>query len=125
MSEPSNFPYLLTLLSFRLPGTDSPDYAAARILSDVLSSQRGDLFALVPQGKALGTDFSLLETYPKASAAFALAALPAGADPASIIAEMKKILKNYATNGVPEDLVVAAKKGEVATAEFSRIRLPI
>ena len=118
--EPSNLPYLLTLLSYRFPGTDSPDYAAARILSDVLSSQRGDLFALVPQGKALGTDFSLLETYPKASAAFALAALPAGADPASIIAEMKKILKNYATNGVPEDLVVAAKKGEVATAEFGR-----
>ncbi len=117
---PSNLPYLLTLLSFRFPGTDSPDYAAARILSDVISSQRGDLFALVPQGKALGTDFSLLETYPKASAAFALAALPAGADPASIIAEMKKIVKNYATNGVPEDLVVAAKKGEVASAEFSR-----
>jgi zinc protease len=85
---PSNLPYLLTLLSFRFPGTDSPDYAAARILSDVISSQRGDLFALVPQGKALGTDFSLLETYPKASAAFALAALPAGADPASIMASV-------------------------------------
>jgi zinc protease len=118
--QPSNLPYLLTLLSFRFPGTDSPDYAAARILSDALSSQRGDLFALVPKGKALGTDFSLLETYPKASAAFALAALPAGEDPASIVAEMKKILKNYAANGVPEDLVVAAKKGEVASAEFGR-----
>jgi zinc protease len=117
---PSNLPYLLTLLSFRFPGTDSPDYAAARILSDVISSQRADLFQLVPQGKALGTDFSLLETYPKASAAFALAALPAGADPASTIAEMKNILKNYATNGVPEDLVIAAKKGEVASAEFGR-----
>ncbi len=118
--QPSNLPYLLTLLSFRFPGTDNPDYAAARILSDVLSSQRGDLFALVPQGKALGTDFNLLETYPKASAAFALAALPAGADPASIIAEMKKILKNYVAKGVPEDLVTAAKKGEVASAEFGR-----
>src|SRR6185437_3067118 len=118
--EPSNLPYLLTLLSYRFPGTDSPDYAAARILSDVLSSQRGDLFALVPQGKALGTDFNLLETYPKASAAFALAALPSGADPASITAEMKKIVTDYATKGVPADLVEAAKKGEVAGAEFGR-----
>ena len=39
----SNLPYLLTLLAFRFPGTDSPDFAAGRILSDVLSSQRGDL----------------------------------------------------------------------------------
>jgi zinc protease len=116
----SNLPYVLTLVSFRFPGTDSPDYAATRILGDVISSQRADLFALVPQGKALGTDFGLVESYPLASAAFALAALPAGADPAATTAEIKKILQNYATNGVPADLVEAAKKGEVAGAEFGR-----
>jgi len=116
----SNLPYLLTLVSFRFPGTDSPDYAATRILGDVISSQRADLFALVPQGKALGTDFGLVESYPKGSAAFALAALPAGADPAPITAEIKRILQNYATNGLPADLIEAAKKGEVAGAEFGR-----
>jgi zinc protease len=116
----SNLPYLLTLVSFRFPGTDSPEFAAAHILSDVIASQRADLFAMVPQGKALGTDFGLAESYPKASAAFALAALPAGADPAPITAEIKKILQNYANNGVPADLVEAAKKGEVAGAEFGR-----
>ena len=116
----SNLPYLLTFVSFRFPGTDSPDYAAARVLSDVLSSQRANLYALVPQGKALGTDFGLIESYPKASIAFAMAALPAGADPAPINAEVRKILTDYATNGVPADLVDAAKKGEVASAEFGR-----
>ncbi|HEX3684769.1 MAG TPA: pitrilysin family protein [Bryobacteraceae bacterium] len=116
----SNLPYLLTFISYRFPGTDSPDFAAARVLSDVLSSQRADLYGLVPQGKALGTDFAFVETYPKASAAFAIAALPAGADPASLDAEIKKILANYATQGVPADLVEAAKKGEVAGAEFGR-----
>jgi zinc protease len=116
----SNLPYLLTLIGYRFPGTDSPDFAAARILSDVLSSQRADLYGLVPQGKALATDFGLVETYPKASAAFALAALPAGADPTPISAEMKKIVTDYATKGVPADLVEAAKKGEVASAEFGR-----
>jgi zinc protease len=116
----SNLPYLLSIVSFRFPGTDSPDYAAARILSDVLSSQRGNLYALVAEGKALGTDFSLLETYPKASAAFGLAAIPAGADPAPITAEVKKILSDYADKGVPADLVEAAKKGEIASAEFGR-----
>ncbi len=116
----SNLPYLLTLIGYRFPGTGSPDFAAARVLVDVLSSQRADLYGLVPQGKALGTDFGLVETYPKASAAFALAALPSGADPASITADMKRILADYATKGVPADLVEAAKKGEVAGAEFGR-----
>jgi zinc protease len=116
----SNLPYLLTFVSFRFPGTDSPDFAAARVLSDAMANQRADLYGLVPQGKALGTDFAFVETYAKASAAFAIAALPAGADPAPINAEVKKILTDYATKGVPADLVEAAKKAEVASAEFGR-----
>ncbi len=116
----SNLPYLLTILSFRFPGTDSPDFAAARVLADVLSSQRAKLYDLVPRGKALGTEFALLETYPKASVGFALGAIPAGADPASINAEIKNIMADYVAHGVPDDLVEAAKKGEVASAEFSR-----
>ena len=116
----SNLPYALVFLSFRMPGTDSADFAAARILSDVVSSQRADLYGLVPQGKALGTDFGLAETYPKASVGFALAAIPAGADSAPIIAEMKTILAGYANKGVPEALVEAARKGEIAGTEFQR-----
>jgi zinc protease len=116
----SNLPYELVFVSFRMPGTDSADFAAARILSDVVSSQRADLYSLVPQGKALGTDFGLAETYPKASAGYALAAIPAGTDPAPITAQMKTILAGYASKGVPAALVEAARKGEIATAEFQR-----
>jgi zinc protease len=116
----SNLPYLLTFLAWRFPGTNSPDYAACQILADVLSSQRAELYGLVPAGKALGTSFSLLETHTDASAAFAWGALPAGADPAALQAEMKKIVTAYATNGVPPDLVEASKKGEIASAEFAR-----
>ena len=78
----SNLPYELVFVAFRMPGTSSPDFAAVRILSDVVSSQRADLYGLVPHGKALGTEFGLAETYPKASVGFAVAAIPAGADPA-------------------------------------------
>jgi zinc protease len=116
----SNLPYEMVFLAFRMPGTDSAEFAAIRILSDVISSQRADLYGLVPQGKALGTDFGLAETYPKASVAFALAAIPAGTDPAPITAEMKKILAEYASKGVPAALVDAAKKSEIAGAEFQR-----
>jgi zinc protease len=116
----SNLPYELVFVAFRMPGTSSPDFAATRILSDVIGSQRADLYGLVPLGKALGTDFGVAETYPKASVGYAVAAVPAGADPAPITAEIKTILAGYADKGVPPALVDAAKKGEIAGAEFQQ-----
>jgi zinc protease len=116
----SNLPYELVFVAMRFPGTASADFAAARILSDVVGSQRADLYGLVPAGKALGTEFGLAETYSKASAGFAVAAIPAGADPAPITAEVKKILSGYVEKGVPPALVEAARKSEVASAEFQQ-----
>jgi zinc protease len=120
----SNLPYALGFIAYRFPGTDSPEYAAAQILGDVLASQRADLYGMVPAGKALGTEFGLVETYPKASVAFGLVAEPAEVDMTAAIAEMRKILAGYAEKGVPEDLVEAAKRSEVASAEFQRNSIP-
>lgn len=113
----SNLPYQLVFVAFRMPGTSSSDFAAARIPGDVASSQRAGLYGLVPRGKALGTEFGLTETYPKASVGYAAAAVPSGADPTSIIAEIKKILAGYADKGVPPALVEAAKKSEIRAAK--------
>ncbi|MFZ0759497.1 MAG: insulinase family protein, partial [Candidatus Sulfotelmatobacter sp.] len=120
----SNLPYVLGFIAYRLPGTSSPDYAAAEILADVLASQRADLYAMVPAGKALAAEFGLAETYPKASVGYGLVALPSGIDASSAIHEMRQILANYAEKGVPEDLVAAAKRSEVASAEFQRNSIP-
>ena len=120
----SNLPYVLAFTAYRFPGTGSPDYAAAQILSDVLASQRADLYAMVPAGKALGTEFGIAETYLKASVAYGLVAVPANTDITSAAHEMKKILATYADKGVPEDLVAAAKRSEVAAAEFQRNSIP-
>ena len=120
----SNLPYVLGFVAYRLPGTDSPDNAATQILGDVLASQRGDLYGMVPAGKALAAQFSVSESYPKASVGFGVIAVPAGSDPQPAISEMKQILSSYATKGVPEDLVVAAKRAEIAQAEFQRNSIP-
>jgi zinc protease len=120
----SNLPYVLGFIAYRFPGTDSPDYAASQVLADVLASQRADLYGMVPAGKALAAQFGLAETYPKASVAFGLVALPAGEDAAAAITEMRGILAGYARQGVPEDLVAAAKRGELAGAEFERNSIP-
>jgi zinc protease len=120
----SDLPYLLAFIAYRLPGTDSTDFAAAQVMADVLSSQRGNLYALVPQGKALEAQFELAETYPKASVGFSVAALPTGSDANAIVAGMRRILADYAANGVPAELVDAAKRGEAAGAAFERNSIP-
>ncbi len=120
----SNLPYVLGFIAYRLPGTDSKDFAAAQILADVLSSQRADLFAMVPAGKALAAEFGLAETYPTASVGFGLVALPAGGEAGAAISEMRGILMRYAQTGVPEELVAAAKRSELASTEFERNSIP-
>jgi len=124
----SNLPYLLGFIAYRLPGTSSPDYAASQILVDVLASQRADLYGMVPAGKALAAEFGLAETYSKASVGYGMVALPSGAEAAgaakAAIQEMRTILANYAQKGVPEDLVAAAIRSEVASAEFQRNSIP-
>jgi len=120
----SNLSYALGFVAYRLPGTDSPDYAAARILADVLASQRGKLYALVPAGKALEAQFELEETYPKASVGFAVAALPAGTDPSTVVTNMTNIVAQYVKTGLPAELVDAAKRAEIAGAEFQRNSIP-
>jgi zinc protease len=120
----SNLPYLLGFIAWRMPGSDSPDYAAMQILSDVLASQRADIYGMVPAGKALGAEFGLAESYRKASVGYGAVALPAGQDAGPALEELRQIVNKYAANGVPEDLVDAAKKAELAQAEFQRNSIP-
>ena len=120
----SNLPYVLGFIAYRMPGTNSPDYAAVQVLADVLASQRADLYGMVPAGKALAAEFGVAENYPKASIGYAALALPVETDPAGALQEMREILHRYAMRGVPEDLVTAAKRGEVASAEFQRNSIP-
>ena len=121
---PSDYPYTLAIVSYRMPGTDSKDFAAVHVLSDVLSSQRGDIYALVPEGKALDAGFELAEEYREASVAFAYAVLPANADAEPIIADLQHIVANYASKGVPEDLVAASRRAVLASNEFARNSIP-
>lgn len=120
----SNLPYTLTTIAYRFPGADSPDYPAATVLADVLSSQRADLYGLVPQGKALYAGFQIFESYAKASAAFVLGALPPDGDTKALNDQMLAIMNDYATKGVPADLVEASKRSWVASAEFARNSIP-
>ncbi|HXZ86366.1 MAG TPA: pitrilysin family protein, partial [Myxococcota bacterium] len=120
---PTDLPYGVAVLAFRMPGYRSGDYAAAEVLGDALASQRGRLYKLVLEGKALSAGFSI-SFLPDAGLGFASAAFPRGADGAKLLAEMRGVLADIAAHGVPGDLVTAAKRGERAQAELQKNSIP-
>ncbi len=119
MNLPTDLPYGLAVISYRMPGTDSPDYAAAEILSDVLSSQRGKLYGLVPEGKALYAGFEY-DPLPRSGLGFALAVFPKGYDAKILVKEVNEIINEELKKGVSSDLVEASKRHEIADAEFEK-----
>jgi zinc protease len=112
-------PYGMAVLAFRMPGCDSPDYAAALVLADVLDSRRGSLYALVPEGKALDIDFQI-EVFPKAGLGYVIATFPQGSDARPLIDDLHKVLSSVKSSGVPPDMVEAAKRHKVSDAEMEK-----
>ena len=113
----------LVVAAFRWPGSNSPDFAAAQVLADVLSGQRSSLSNLVPQGKALSAGFTF-DSLPEASLGYAQAAFPAGKDGKALLSQVREVLDDIAKNGVLADLVNAAKRHELADAEFQKNSIP-
>jgi zinc protease len=105
----SDLPYGVAVLAFRWPGYDSPDYAAAKVLAEVLDSRRGALYALVPNGKALAAGFDL-DALPQASIASAQAVFPIGVDGKAVLAELRKALASALDPGISPELVQAAQR---------------
>jgi len=109
----------MVTLTVRMPGYDNPDYAAALVLGDVLNSQRAALYDLVIKGDVLDSGFQYTPL-PEAGMASAAAIIPSGQDPQPSLKKLRAILSDYAENGVPADLVAAAKRRERTSVEFRK-----
>jgi len=118
LALPTDFPIGLVTIATRMPGLKSPDFAAADILGDVLGSRRGALYGLVPAGRALMAQFSYS---PKSDVGYgsAIAAFPKDSDPAPVLADLRRVLADIADNGVPPELMEAAKRQELAQLAFA------
>lgn len=116
--DTSDQPFTAVILGYRLPGFNSKDFAAANILSDILNSQRGDLFALTAAGKALGSEF-VLQPYAKMGVGLALIAVPVTTKPENADKMMRGVIENYRKYGVPADLVQASIRREIAQLEYN------
>ena len=115
---PTNFSMGLIGLAYRMPGMRDRDFAAADILSDVLGSERGPLYGLVPAGRALESQFSY---QPKSDVGIgmALAAFPTGADPAPLLADVRRVIAEAADGAISPELVEASRRQELAQLAFA------
>jgi zinc protease len=107
------------MIALRTRGPRDADFAALELLADVLSSRRFDLYGLVPQGKALGADFAL-DPLPESGLAYAVMSFTSGTDPKALERDVRAILERVAREGVPAELVEAAKLQERSAAQFQR-----
>jgi zinc protease len=112
-------PVPIAVVAYRMPPSDDPDYAAAQVLAGVIASPRGDLYALVTQGKALQTLF-FAQGQPGVGEGLAGAVLTPGVDTTAALTTIESVIAGYVKNGVPEDLVLAAKRQALAQAETTR-----
>ena len=117
LSLETNFSVGLVALGYRMPGLNQRDFAAADILSDVIGSERGALFRLTTEGKAVMAQFAY---QAKADVGFGLAlgAFPTGEDPEPLLVDMRRIIAGTARDGVPAELVAAARQQERAQLAF-------
>lgn len=116
---PTDQPNGSAVIAFRAPGLDSPDFPALEVLADVLNSQRGALYALVPQGKALATRFSL-DPLPTVSMSYATMMYPADGDATAARVLLNDTMRDLLRDGVHPDLVEAAKAQEERETEFQK-----
>ncbi|HEY2775859.1 MAG TPA: pitrilysin family protein [Candidatus Binatia bacterium] len=119
VTMPSDQSDAASVVALRAPGTDSPDYAAFEVLCDVLASHRFDLYGLAAAGKAVDASFEI-EPMPKAGLAWSVVTFPAGGDAAGIERDVRTILQRVARDGVPAELVAAAKLQERREGEFAK-----
>ncbi len=119
----TDMPYSMALAAYRLPGSRHPDFAAGQILAEALSSRLGKLYDLVLSGKALETAFES-NPLPEAATGYAVAAFPEGGDGKAMIQALRFTVTGYAKTGIPPELVEAAKRHEIADAEFRKNSVP-
>ncbi|RJR55182.1 MAG: insulinase family protein [Desulfobacteraceae bacterium] len=115
----TDLPYGLSIVAYRFPGYRSPDYPAAQVLADALSSERGNLYGTVVQGKSLASGFEA-NFLPDVGMAHAYEAFPMGGDGPALVSTIKGIVDGYLKDGIPSELVEASKRSEVASAEYGK-----
>ncbi|MGH8328548.1 MAG: M16 family metallopeptidase, partial [Steroidobacteraceae bacterium] len=109
----------LVQFMYRMPGMRSPDYAAVQVLMDVLNNARSALSDLAAKGEVLFADAGV-QSFTHGGVGVVEAGFPKGSDGKQAAHALDGVIAGFLKNGVPADLVEAAKRQERAQFEFAR-----
>lgn len=104
---------------FRAPGQQSKDYAAMQVLMDVLDNSRSALSELAAQGKVLSADASV-QSFVHGGIGAVEVGFPTGGNATQAQGHLDGVIAGLLKNGVPAELVEAAKRQEKAQFEFAK-----
>ena len=104
---------------YRVPGMQTPDFAATQVLMDVLSNPRSSLSELAAQGKVLSAD-AQIQPFSHGGIGVVQATFPKGGDAKKAQADLAAVMAQLLKDGVPAELVDAAKRSEISQAEFNK-----
>jgi len=119
LTAPTDMAFGMATIGWRMPDIHNSDYAALQIMAAAINSPRGPLGTLSIAGKSLGAGYSY-EGYHHAGIAVATVAFPRDATADSYLARLKTVLADFQTNGIPADLVEAAKRRQIKETELER-----
>ena len=104
---------------YRVPGMQTKDFAATQVLMDVLSNARSSLSELAAQGKVLSAD-AQIQPFSHGGIGVVEATFPKGGDAKKTQADLHATMDQLLKDGVPAELVEAAKRSEISQAEFNK-----
>ncbi len=116
---PTDSPYGTVAVTYRMPGLQDKDYATALVLERAMASKRGQLFDMALTGKALYGGFQA-DFLPRSGIGFAVGIFPRGGKSQPVLKTVQGIMAHTAANGVPADLVTAAKNKAIADLEYKK-----
>jgi len=119
IDETMDFPIGFGADAFRMPGSTDADYAASLVLNAVFDSGRGELQDLSAEHKVLAA-LSLSNAYPETGVDFLVTVPVQGQTSQDAMALVSGVIDGYRRNGVPHDLIEAAKTRLIADRAYAR-----
>ena len=123
VAQTVDFPLPIVALAFRLPGLQSPDYAASQVLMGALNNGRSTMTDLSVSGKVLGA-FATESAYPEVGFGMIVAIARPTDEPKTALQIVTDALAPYVKDGVPPELVEAAKTRLLATQDYDAASIP-
>ena len=112
------------MIAVRTPGPRDADFPALEVLADVLEQPPLRALRARAPGQGRWPPSSRSTRCREAGLAYAALSFTAGRDPKALETDVRAILARVAREGVPAELVAAAKLQERSAAQFQRNSIP-